>query len=108
MMNPLFIWRPAFWAALLALPVSACSAIDPVDPEEVLFRVGLQSQLVKKCADDQACVDAVNAQTKSCMATSHWQASARTEDDRELQRFAREFYACLVDADGHPYFQAGS
>lgn len=79
---------------------------DQWDPEELAFRKTMEYNLVEACGDDdQACVDAVKSQLKGCMEKSDWKGFVNDSDNEaEKQRFVSEFYSCVVDEDGNPYF----
>lgn len=74
--------------------------------EEIAFRKSLEYNLSELCgAEDKACVQAVESQTKGCMEKSDWRKFLKAKDDPvEKKRFTTEFYACIVDPAGKPYF----
>lgn len=74
--------------------------------EELAFRKSLEYNLSDLCGeDDKACVQAVESQTKECMEKSDWRKFLKAKDDPvEKKRFTTEFYACIVDPAGKPYF----
>ena len=74
--------------------------------EEIAFRKSLEYNLSELCgAEDKACVQAVETQTKGCMEKSDWRKFLKARDDAaEKKRFTTEFYACIVDPAGKPYF----
>ncbi len=78
------------------------------DVEEFTFRKTIEYELTELCGDDDAkCVSAVKAQTKDCMEKSDWRRYLKNqEDQQELKRFTSEFYACIVDEEGNPYFHS--
>lgn len=96
---------------LITLFAAACS---DVNVEELAFRKTLEYSLIGLCgerdtdeAEDKECVEAVRAQIKPCMESSDWQTYLKnSEDEKELARFTHEFYSCIVDADGDPYFES--
>lgn len=74
--------------------------------EELAFRKALEYSLVDKCGSDKKCVNVVETKTKSCMIKSDWRKTLADKDNEvEKKRFAKKFYACLVDEQGKPYFQ---
>lgn len=87
----------------MTLFMTACSEADF---EELVFRETLKYNLSDTCGkEDQACKTAVDTQTKDCMVKSNWRQFLNNKDDEsESRRFKREFYACIVDAEGKPYF----
>jgi major membrane immunogen (membrane-anchored lipoprotein) len=88
----------------ISLYLTACSEADF---EEFIFRETLKYNLSDTCGkDDQGCKNAVDTQTKSCMVKSNWRQFLKNKDDKdESIRFKKEFYACIVDTDGNPYFE---
>lgn len=74
--------------------------------EELAFRKSLEYNLSDLCGEeDKACVQAVESQTKGCMEKSDWRKFLKAKDDPvEKKRFTTEFYACIVDPAGKPYF----
>jgi hypothetical protein len=74
--------------------------------EELAFRKSLEYNLSDLCGeDDKACVHAVETQTRGCMEKSDWRKYLKAKDDPvEKKRFITEFYACVVDPEGKPYF----
>jgi hypothetical protein len=76
--------------------------------EELAFRKTLEYDLVKLCGDDdEECISAVKSQLKECMERSDWRRFLQSQEDQiELKRFTSEFYACIVDTDGNPYFES--
>jgi hypothetical protein len=74
--------------------------------EELAFRKSLEYNLSELCgAEDKACVQAVESQTKGCMEKSDWRKFLKAKDDPvEKKRFTTEFYACIVDPAGKSYF----
>jgi len=90
---------------LLPFLVVACSEGQV---EELVFRKALEYDLVNLCGEsDKECIRAVKSQTKTCMEKSGWRRYLDNQDDRrELKRFTDEFYLCIVDADGNPYFES--
>lgn len=88
---------------LFLLSLLACSERQV---EEFTFRKTLEYDLVKLCEDDQECAAAVKAQIKGCMEISEWRNFLSNQNDEiELKRFTTEFYACIVDSEGSPYFE---
>ena len=77
------------------------------DLEEFAFRKTLEYKLVDLCGEeDKECIAAVEAQIKSCMVKSNWRDFLNNEDNEvELKRFTQKFYLCIVDQNGHPYFE---
>lgn len=96
-----------FFMLIAVVLLGACSAEQT---EEFAFRKTMEYQLIERCGeDDEACIAAVEAQIKTCMAQSDWRKYVRNdEDEAELNRFIRAFFPCFKDADGNPYFQVGS
>ncbi len=94
-----------FSIVLVSLILCACSE-DAV--EEFAFRKSLEYGLTEKCGeDDKECVNAVQTQLKGCMEKSNWRKFVASEDDPvETKRFTQEFYACIVDSEGNPYFES--
>lgn len=92
---------------LLSLPLLACSEASV---EEFAFRKTLEHNLLELCGeDDKECTAAVEAQLKGCMEKSNWRKYVESQDDpAELERFTGEFYACIVDSEGNPYFVSKS
>lgn len=85
--------------------ISGITAIN-FDVEEFTFRYTLGNDLIAKCDNESECVSAVNSQLKSCMEKSNWREFVKNQDsESEIERFKTEFYACIVDRDGDPYFQ---
>ena len=96
---------PVTLCMLVALFVSGCS---DAQVEEFAFRKVMEYELKADCGDDEACNDAVEAQIKSCMASSDWRRYLDNEEDpEELERFIYVFFPCFKDADGNPYFPLG-
>jgi len=92
---------------LVVILMSACSDADVEEfVEEFAFRETLKYKLKKTCGnDDNDCKNAVDAQTAGCMVKSNWRQYLKKQDDKEeSSRFIKEFYACLVDAEGKPHF----
>ncbi|HEY0720497.1 MAG TPA: hypothetical protein VGE50_04520 [Gammaproteobacteria bacterium] len=89
--------------AIISLLQIACS---DATVEEFTFRKVLEHDLINLCGDDdEACIHAVESQVKGCMEKSDWRKYVESQDDPdELKRFTKEFYGCVVDANGHPYF----
>lgn len=89
--------------ALASLLLVACTG-EGVD--EFAFRTTLQNSLVDKCGEkDKACISAVKTQIKPCMEKSDWRRFVDNQDDKaELKRFTSQFYGCIVDKDGNPFF----
>lgn len=78
--------------------------------EELAFRKTLEHDLAKLCGeDDKECINAVKTQTKECMVKCNWRKFLNNQDDEvELKRFTTEFYSCIVDSEGNPYFDPKS
>lgn len=75
--------------------------------EELTFRKSLEYDLVGLCDDDKGCIKSVKSQTKQCMEKSEWRKFLENQDSQEeLARFSKEFYSCIVDAEGKPYFES--
>lgn len=92
-------------AVIVLMLLGGCSG-DAL--EEFAFRKTLEHKLIELCGEDsQECVAAVEAQTQGCMEKSDWRKFVASQDDaEELKRFTTEFYTCIVDDDGKPYFVA--
>jgi hypothetical protein len=77
-----------------------------VDIEKIAFRETLQHNLKELCGEeDKPCIAAVEAQTERCMEQSNWRQYMSDEDnEEEYERFVTEFYSCIVDPQGQPYF----
>jgi hypothetical protein len=92
-------------SVMLVMVVSGCSQ-ERV--EEFSFRKALEFNLMGLCGDeDPDCKEAVKTQTRDCMVKGDWRSYLEDEENPEqLARFTREFYACVVDADGEPYFES--
>lgn len=75
--------------------------------EEFAFRKTIEYDLVELCGIEEAeCVAAVKDQVKGCMQKSNWRRYLEDQDNEsELNRFTSKFYACIVDAEGNPYFE---
>lgn len=78
--------------------------------EELAFRKTLEYGLVELCGEsDKACITTVKSQVKGCMEVSNWKQYLENEDsDEELNKFTKKFYACIVDAEGNPYFESNT
>lgn len=88
----------------IMLMTGACSTEKM---EEFVFKKTLELSLQELCDGDEACDKAIEAQITPCMEKSNWRAFLNNEDDEEeLSRFTREFYSCIVDEHGEPYFAA--
>ena len=89
---------------LVSLFLLSCS---DKDLEEFAFRKTLEYKLVDLCGEeDKECIAAVEEQIKSCMLKSSWRDFLNNEEnEEELKRFTHSFYLCIVDQDGHPYFE---
>ena len=89
---------------LLSFLVFACSERQV---EEWAFRTTLEYDLIELCgANDKECIRAVKAQTKECMEKSDWRTYLKSQNDQfEMKRFTGEFYSCIVDSEGNPYFE---
>jgi len=89
---------------ILLFPMLIVGCSDGVD--EFAFRKTLEYELVDLCGKkDKKCIKAVKSQTKDCMVKSDWRKFLEDQDNKqELNRFTREFYACIVDSEGNPYF----
>jgi len=76
--------------------------------EEFAFRKTLELSLVDLCGEeDKKCIAAVKSQIGDCMEKSDWRKYFEDEDNEdELRRFTTEFYSCIVDEDGYPYFES--
>jgi hypothetical protein len=89
----------------LILPVflSGCSESQI---EEFAFRKTMEHELTELCGEtDKACISAVKSQVKDCMVSSDWRKYLKNdESEEEFNRFVTEFYGCIVDSDGNPYF----
>ncbi|MDH5786473.1 MAG: hypothetical protein OEZ16_12815 [Chromatiales bacterium] len=88
---------------LLSLTLLACT--DSM-VEEFAFKQTLEYSLIDLCGkEDKACIAAVESQIDDCMEKSDWRRYMDSdEDEEELNRFTSEFYACIVDEEGNPYF----
>lgn len=75
--------------------------------EEFAFKKTLEMSLVDLCGEeDKECIVAVKSQISDCMEKSNWRKYMEEEEsDAEFNRFTREFYSCVVDANGDPYFE---
>ena len=96
-------WMKQIAVVAASLLLLACS--DEM-VEEFAFRKSLEYNLSELCGtEDKACVQAVETQTKGCMEKSDWRKFLKRRDDAaEKKRFTTEFYACIVDPAGKPYF----
>ena len=84
------------------LTLAGCSEAEV---EEYTFRKVMEYELKSDCDDDAACIEAVEAQIKDCMASSDWRRYLENEDNEaELERFIYRFFPCFKDASGNPYF----
>ena len=74
--------------------------------EEFTFRKTIEHELIDLCGKkDPKCIKAVKTQAKGCMEKSNWRKYLNNRNDKlELKRFTKEFYACIVDSEGNPYF----
>ena len=89
----------------LLLGIILLSACSEGQVEELVFRKTLEYDLVGTCEDDKACINAVKSQVGPCMEKSRWREYLENQDSEEaLERFSVEFYACIVDDEGNPYF----
>ena len=74
--------------------------------EELAFRKTLEYDLVNLCDKDDKCINSVKTQIKGCMEKSDWRKFMENQDsNEELERFTDEFYSCIVDENGNPYFE---
>lgn len=90
--------------AILGCFLCACSS-DKL--EEFVFKQTLEFSLVELCEGDESCKKAIKEQISPCMEKSDWRTFLDNEDDEaELSRFTREFYSCIVDEKGDPYFES--
>lgn len=91
--------------AVLLFVVAGCSQEEL---EEVAFRKTLEYNLTELCGEDSdECIAAVKAQIKGCMEKSNWRKFLNDQDnEKELKRFSSEFYSCIVDSEGNPYFES--
>ncbi|WNO07770.1 hypothetical protein [Teredinibacter sp. KSP-S5-2] len=94
----------AFYVVFFSLLLISCSEGQI---EEFVFRKTLEISLVDLCGEeDKGCVEAVKSQVGNCMETSNWRMYMENEDNQdEFNRFIKEFYSCIVDEDGNPYFE---
>lgn len=91
-------------AAVLALAgVVGCSDSSV---EEFAFRNMLEVSMSELCGEeDEACLEAVETQTRPCMRQADWRRYMENDEDPvELKRFTTAFYACVVDDQGNPWF----
>lgn len=91
---------------ILSVLLVLCSCSDE-KIEEFAFRKTLEISLVDLCGEEnKECIMAVKSQISACMEKSQWRKYLENEDNKEeLNRFTKEFYACIVDKDGNPYFE---
>lgn len=91
---------------IVLLMIVAAVSCSQAKIEEIAFRKTLEHDLIDLCGEEnKACIDAVKTQTKPCMEKSNWRQYLQNQDDKEeLKRFTTEFYACIVDSEGQPYF----
>ncbi|MFV2061347.1 MAG: hypothetical protein ACC653_11740 [Gammaproteobacteria bacterium] len=75
--------------------------------QELAFRKTLEYELIDLCGKkDKKCIAAVKSQIKNCMIKSNWKKFVENQNsDTELKRFTTEFYSCVVDENGEPYFE---
>ncbi len=75
--------------------------------EEFAFRKTLELSLLDLCGEeDKQCIAAVKSQISGCMEKSNWRKYLQDQDnEEELNRFTSEFYSCIVDEEGYPYFE---
>ena len=93
--------KTIFLLLLFAL-IAGCSEAQI---EEFAFRKTLEYDLVNLCEDEEVCIAAVKSQIKGCMEKSEWRRYLDDQDNEEaLKRFSTDFYACIVDDEGNPYF----
>jgi len=92
-------------ALLFALVlVSSCSEKQI---EELTFRKTLEYDLIELCEKDEKCINSVKSQIKDCMVKSDWRKYLEDQDSQnELKRFTKEFYSCVIDEEGNPYFES--
>lgn len=92
-----------FFVFLIVFLLTSC---EPGMLEETVFRYTLEKGLLSTCGDeDKACQEAVKSQISACMETSNWRQYLENQDsEEEFQRFIEEFYSCIVDENGEPYF----
>lgn len=83
------------------------SGCDARQLDELVFREVLRFNLKDACAkENEACRVAVKEQTQGCMDKSDWRKFLNDKDNKEeSNRFKKAFYACLVDAEGKPFFE---
>ncbi|MBO9492359.1 hypothetical protein J7384_18500 [Endozoicomonas sp. G2_1] len=76
--------------------------------EEFAFRKTLEFSLVDLCGEeDKECIAAVKSQISGCMEESNWRKYLENQDDpEEVNRFVNEFYSCITDDEGNPYFES--
>lgn len=94
----------AILAAVLA--TTALTGCSDSSVEEFAFRSMLEVSMAELCGeDDAACLEAVETQTRPCMRQADWRRYMENDEDPvELKRFTTEFYACVVDEQGNPWF----
>lgn len=98
-------WTLAALGILLNFLISYITFVD-FDVEEFTFQYTLERDLIKKCDKEKECIIAVENQVKPCMEKSNWRNLIKYPDSNsENQRFIAEFYACITDKDGNPYFE---
>ena len=82
------------------------TACNESEVEEFVFRETLKYTLTDVCGkDDAGCKNAVDSQTQNCMEKSNWRKFLNDKNNKEEStRFKKEFYSCIVDPEGRPYF----
>jgi hypothetical protein len=83
--------------------ISSCSREGV---EEFSFRKTLEITLIDLCGkEDKECISAVKSQVGTCMKKSNWKRYLDNEEiESEKHRFMKEFYSCITDDNGTPYF----
>ncbi len=93
--------------AVVSFILFIVSSCDKDQIQGFVFKKLLQQTLIEKCGDkDRLCINGVKKQIDKCSEKANWRRLVKEpENEIEVERFSKIFYACLVDVKGNPLFE---
>jgi len=92
------------YIAVVAVFLLSCSEEQMTD---FMFKQSLKRTLIEKCGEkDKLCLEAVEKNIEKCIEKADGRRFLKdVENKKEIERFTKIFYACLVNRKGEPVFE---
>ena len=91
---------------LFLLSIFILVGCDQNQIDDFVFERTLKKDLIDLCGEkDKLCIEAVEKQIKNCIKKADGRRFIKnSEDEKEVERFTKIFYSCLVNRKGEPVF----